>query len=384
MTSARKVIQTVLTSKEALLAAVILLAALAFRLPGLDGVGGSSGHEQDAVLFACAQPESFAKAGGDILVESNGYLYYRWVVGTWVKVYGPNLVTARGPSILAGVLAVMLVMVIGRQLGGGRTAALGGLLMAINSLAIYVCGNARFYSVNICLCCLASCCLLAFLRCRSQWRSVWLTVYLLAAAACVLTTVTSASLLAGHVLYVFCVEPSKRTAALVSGLVVLVTLGCLGWAWGRDCKALERIPSKPPLTVGSVVQIVGEFGGAKTTAGLAFSELDAAHRISYAGAATVAFGFPLLALASALWQAKAQNGKTMLPVLWFLVPMALVLGLSTVMPGIQGLSTLTFVVPGLTLLVASWLSRLSRLAIVGALVLYLAAAPVLLSHPYTL
>lgn len=107
------------------------LVAAALIFPGL---GGGSLSNYDEACYAEVSRE--ASRGHVWRLHYNGRLWldkpplYFWLSGALMKIQGPSEWTARAPSACFGVLTVLLVFLIGREIRGGLTGFLAALLLA--------------------------------------------------------------------------------------------------------------------------------------------------------------------------------------------------------------------------------------------------------------
>jgi 4-amino-4-deoxy-L-arabinose transferase-like glycosyltransferase len=154
-----------------LVAAVTALAA-AVRLATLTR---QSLDNDEAYTVALTQ-HSFGGLLSLFRIEANGLLYplVDWPI---VRVSG-GLAALRSPALVAGVIAIPLVFLVGKEIAGPRVALLGATLMALNPDAIAQSQNARGYAFALMLALVSY---LALLRARRGDRRWWL-IYVLATA----------------------------------------------------------------------------------------------------------------------------------------------------------------------------------------------------------
>lgn len=68
-----------------------------------------------------------------------------------ISLFGDSEFALRFPSVVAGVLAVALLMRLGRAIAGPRAGLVAGLLAALNPFALWYAREARMYSLLLCL-----------------------------------------------------------------------------------------------------------------------------------------------------------------------------------------------------------------------------------------
>ncbi|MBI4099941.1 glycosyltransferase family 39 protein [Candidatus Microgenomates bacterium] len=73
-------------------------------------------------------------------------LYYL-VLKLWTDLFGYSEISLRAPSVIAGILTVLLVVKIGEKLFNRPVGLLAGLFLAVNPLAVYYSQEARMYSL---------------------------------------------------------------------------------------------------------------------------------------------------------------------------------------------------------------------------------------------
>jgi predicted membrane-bound mannosyltransferase len=81
----------------------------------------------------------------------------------WVQAFGTGLGALRMPSVIFGVLSVVLLWRIGLREGGRWTALLAAALLALNGHHVFWSQMARMYVMASCLCLASTLCLLRLL-----------------------------------------------------------------------------------------------------------------------------------------------------------------------------------------------------------------------------
>lgn len=142
----------------------ILLAALIVRLIGLN----QSLWLDEAISYLAVKSFSFWEiitkfSPGDV----HPPLYYL-LLKLWTNLFGYSEISLRLPSVIAGVVAVFVVIKIGQKLFNKRVGLLAGLFLALNPLAVYYSQEARMYSLAMLVISLAA---WAFI-CQKKWLVV--------------------------------------------------------------------------------------------------------------------------------------------------------------------------------------------------------------------
>lgn len=146
----------------------VLLAALILRLISLT----QSLWLDEAISFTAVKNYHFWEiitkfAPGDV----HPPLYYL-LLKLWTDIFGYSEISLRFPSVIAGVIAVFLVIRIGEKLFNRKIGLLAGLFLAVNPLAIYYSQEARMYSLV-----LLTVLLTIFTFLRKKW--FWFYLFLL-------------------------------------------------------------------------------------------------------------------------------------------------------------------------------------------------------------
>lgn len=155
--------------------------------------------------------------GGDT-AEISPPLYFALA---WMAIqisHAPELV--RLPSLVAGIAIVPLTYALGRRLIGSVPALVATALSALCPFLVYYSGEARAYSVLMCLLLIST---LAMLLALDTGRRRYWVLYAVASALAMLAHYTAAFLLAGQLLWLLWTQPQARRAALLAnvGAVVL-------------------------------------------------------------------------------------------------------------------------------------------------------------------
>ena len=162
------------TLKENYLLLLIVLAGLALRIYDL---GGESVWFDEAVSIDVSRlgfVEQIKWVAGPSK-ETNPPFYYM-VLHLWIPVFGDSEFVARFPSVVFGVLSIVLTCSVGRLLFGKRAGLLAALIIALSFFHIRYSQEARGYTLMVLLA-LVSC--YSLLKMVSGWKRRWAAVYIL-------------------------------------------------------------------------------------------------------------------------------------------------------------------------------------------------------------
>ncbi len=188
-------------------------------------------------------------------VDIHPPLYYL-VLHSWIRVFGPGVVSVRLLSVLLGTAAIPLLYAAGRRLAGHRGGMLAGLLLAISPFHIFYSQEVRMYGL-VTLLGVAAFYFTTLWEARNGRPGIgaWLG-YVLAAMAALCTAYYAAFLLLALNLYMLSRwlrarrslrEPSARPAPRLStwlGAQLAVLLLCLPWIWYAGGKLLTYVRFK--------------------------------------------------------------------------------------------------------------------------------------------
>jgi predicted membrane-bound mannosyltransferase len=121
---------------------LILLAAL-FRLVNIGQLPLTD------EIYTSLAARGWAQHGEPVIGEGtyNRAWLYSVIVGFFFQTFGDNLITARLPSLLTGIILVPLVFLWTRRVAGSLAAWAAALLLCISPLAIHISQYARFYGL---------------------------------------------------------------------------------------------------------------------------------------------------------------------------------------------------------------------------------------------
>ena len=129
--------------------------------------------------------------------------YYFFMFG-WTKLFGTSLLSLRMPSVLFGLMSILLLAMIARTIFDNTVALISAALLAFNGHHIYWSQHARMYSM-VCFLGLLSVWLL--LKCLQEHRvpslAGWAFAYVLVACLGIYTELVFWPLLGGQVLFVW-------------------------------------------------------------------------------------------------------------------------------------------------------------------------------------
>ncbi len=214
-------------SRETVLVWVLVLAAWAWRLYGLDAQSLWR-DETDSLRFATrplAQALAMFTRPGE-----NGPLFFL-LLRPWLAVAGHSEFALRFPSALAGVLAVPLIYRWGRWLGTRRMGWVAALLLSFNPYHLWYSQEAKMYALVVTLILAV---LWAFVRAMERggwWRwGLWVALV----SVCFYLHVLAALVLPLQVVW-FLLMPRwrRRWRSFAAALAVLILpyLPLIGWQW---------------------------------------------------------------------------------------------------------------------------------------------------------
>jgi mannosyltransferase len=326
------------------LLAVVLLAA-GLRFYRID----SQSLWYDEGISAFQLTRSF----GDIVYaaseDTHPPLYY-WSLKAWGETVGPSEMGLRSLSAIWGVLTVALTWLIGRRLFGRLVATLAALLLAVAPLAVYYSQEVRMYGQLTALGLLAA---WAYAR-----RS-----YLLYAGAGIVTLYTQylgIAVLAALNLHALLTLRSRRDwlAWLAANAVVAVVF--LPWLPTFLDQQTHALNTRPRTPEGLLLDTLSAYGG-----GIARGDA-----LLWAGVALVLFavlGFVL-----------TRSREAALPLLLWLLPLGLVVGLGF-RNGLFEVRYLVLGLPGLMLLAALGIARVTRQPALAAALAGIMVVPAVLA-----
>jgi uncharacterized membrane protein len=337
--------------------ALVTLLGVGLRLYRLDAQSlwydeGISAHQ-----LTRSYAEIVAAAG----LDTHPPLYY-WTLKAWAGLFGATEVGLRSLSVFWGGAAVVLTWLIGRRAFGSLVGWCAALLLACSPLAIYYSQEVRMYAQVTALGLLAA---WAYLR-------RWHPLYVAAGAATLYTQYLGAAFLIAinaHWLLTAAaggvrsflergagVRPAGlRGASIWLGANLAIALLFLPWLPTFVAQQSHDLNVSPRTASTLVLSTLGAYGG-----GVANGDL------------SLLGGLVLVALAAVgillCWR------TSLLTALLWLVPLGLVLGLG-LRSGLFELRYLDLGVPGLVLLAAAGIVRLSRVVPAAVAVAAVALAP---------
>lgn len=127
------------------LVSLILMAGLYLRTVGVANMG--LGFDEPIHIYAA---KSLLENGDPVLPSGKVYsraLLFTYAVAGCFKLFGMNEMSARLPSIVSGILAILLAFFAGRYLFGSVAGVLAALLMAVTPYEIVFSRACRMYSM---------------------------------------------------------------------------------------------------------------------------------------------------------------------------------------------------------------------------------------------
>ncbi len=309
----------------------------------------------DEGISAFQLTRSFPEIARAAAMDTHPPLYY-WLLKAWGAVFGNSEIGLRSLSAVAGVAAVALTWLLGRDLFGRATAAVAALLLACSPLAVYYGQEVRMYTLVT-----AAGLLVAWAYARDRYA-----LYAPAAAATLYSQYLGAALLVAVHVHALAWWRARCRGGWARWLVANLVAAALFLPWLPAFLAQSggRALNTSPRTVAGLLQAtLSAYGG-----GLAQGDL------SLTGG-SVLVGLALLGVGLA-WRRRARSVSFAL-LLW-VAPLALVLGLG-LRSGLFESRYLVLGLPGLCLLAATGVVQAARLitrqvAAAGAVAVLLVAA----------
>jgi 4-amino-4-deoxy-L-arabinose transferase-like glycosyltransferase len=117
--------------------ALIVLAALAFRLPWLDAVPPGLQHDE---IFYAQDAGSVRHGNTPVYFESNNGRepFYIYLMAGTLSIFGHNAFGIRAASAICGILTVLLVHMWGREAWGVRVGLFGAAVAAVTFWPVYL------------------------------------------------------------------------------------------------------------------------------------------------------------------------------------------------------------------------------------------------------
>lgn len=130
----------------AISAAVIAIAAVFFSFNlGRDPLGASEAYS----AFAAAQPSVAAIVRIPILDDPGKQLLYYIVLHFWAGIFGTSEAALRAPSVIFGLIALVMLLELGRDLFDDTTAAAALAMWAFTPIMMLFAWRARMYTMLI-------------------------------------------------------------------------------------------------------------------------------------------------------------------------------------------------------------------------------------------
>jgi uncharacterized membrane protein len=211
--------------KENYLILLIVLVGLALRLYD---IGGESIWFDEAVSIDVSRLGFIEqiKWVDDQSKEGNPPFYYM-LLHLWIPVFGDSEFVSRFPSLVFGVLSIVLTYSIGRLLFGKRAGLFAALIIAVSFFHVRYSQEARGYTLMVFLA-LVSC--YALLRLISGWKLRWAGIYVLSSALLCYTHYFGLFTVLAQNIFCFTIFLTRGRAgapALTRWILVQVILGAL-------------------------------------------------------------------------------------------------------------------------------------------------------------
>lgn len=298
----------------------------------------------DEGISAHQLTRSFAEILRASARDTHPPLYY-WTLKAWAEPLGGGDIALRSLSAMWGVAAVILTFLIGRKLFGSVATTVAAVLVAVSPLSVYYSQEVRMYAQVTALALLA---VYAYVE-----RRYWL--YALAGLATLYSQYLGAAVLIAlnvHALLFLRVDWRKWVAANA-----VIAVGFLPWLPTFIDQQSHALNTSPRTAQGLTIDTLTAYGG-----GIVHGDT-----FLWAGVALAALA--LLGLA-----VERDRRATILALLTWLAPLALVLTLGF-RSGLFEVRYLVLGVPGLMLLVGVAITRMTRLPVLAGAVALVACVP---------
>ncbi len=216
-----------LTPRTRLLIILLLLAAWAWRLYGLEAQSLWR-DEVDSLRFATRDlPQvlaAFTRPG------ENGPLYYL-LLRPWLALMGQSEYALRWTSVFAGLLALPLTFIWGRRLFNPTIGLIAALLLAVNPYHLWYSQEARMYALLVVMTLLALWSFANAVERGKWWR--WL-IWLALTTICIYIHVLSVLLVPLEIVWLLLIPRWRqrwRSYLLALALLILPYLPVVWWQW---------------------------------------------------------------------------------------------------------------------------------------------------------
>lgn len=130
--------------KVILILVTILILGLFLRLYNLDQ---ESLWTDEAFSVSHAQEKTFEELEGNISVSEAAPFGYYLVLHYWIKLFGSSEFSVRSPSVLFGILSILMLFLVVRRFFSSKVALLSSFFLATSMLQVLYSQEARIYSM---------------------------------------------------------------------------------------------------------------------------------------------------------------------------------------------------------------------------------------------
>jgi uncharacterized membrane protein len=160
----------------------------------------------------------------------NGPLY-NVLLALWIQVAGISEIAVRFPSAVAGTLAIPLLYLLARRLGGTTTALLAAGLLAISPYHVWYSQEAKMYALIVLLALLSS---LSFVEALERNQPLWWAAYVVVTTMLFYSHVVSVLVFVAQSLYALSTHRSwpgrERRWLIAAGVLTLPYIPIALWA----------------------------------------------------------------------------------------------------------------------------------------------------------
>jgi mannosyltransferase len=307
----------------------------------------------DEGISAYQVTRSFSEIARAAALDTHPPLYYA-TLKAWGDLVGSSELGLRSLSAVWGLLAVVLVWLIGRRLFGSLAGTVTALLLAVAPLAVYYSQEVRMYAQVTALGMLA---VYAYVSRNNP-------LYAVAAIATLYSQYLGVAMLFALNLHAVIWWRTRTHREWLTWLAanVVVALGFLPWLPTFLAQQSHALNTSPRTPDGLALDTLTAYGGG------------VAHGDAFLVAGTVLAALALIGWASSFQRSEQRGEHATLALLVWLMPLGLVLALG-LKSGLFELRYLVLSVPGLMLLAGFGIVRVVRNPFAVAAVAALAVVP---------
>jgi mannosyltransferase len=284
---------------------------------------------------------------------------YYAILHPWVSLFGNSEIALRAPSVIFGILSILVIYLIGCALFNRKVGLISSLLAAISSFYIAYSQEARSYALILLLALLSYLFFILILKQDKKW---YYPCYLLANILLVYTNPVSLSIIAAQIFYLllFWTKYSPQRFKLIGtqGATILASLPVVPWVLGGFILG-HGTPALDP-SLATIYETLRSFAGREGPLVIISLFLAAIAPLSLRKMeGKWALRKPLESLEGITWNIRLEAvSEIILLLLWLLLPIASLFIASKIIKRMYLTRWLIAASPALYLLVAKGLSNL--------------------------